>query len=270
MTIEQSNAASSACTAIAPERTASLSPEDLYLFDTMGFVRIARFLSPETVQACRSEVHGLTARRIGGRQDKERFDDLAGRSALFDALATSGGMRNSVEPLINQPYRLIESYALRRERDSSFYLHNGYSEILRYGDNRRVQRNMSLSHTFHDGKLFCMFVKVLIYLTDLRTPEDGPFCYLQGSHKANLPWFRGPASYGEQPILTPNAFPSLQYVLLEAGDALLLNEALLHGTLHKVSGGERLVTAFSYAPAFVTDWNEVDRGSMDIRKLGHY
>jgi hemin uptake protein HemP len=78
-------------------------------------------------------------------------------------LAASQAVRACVEPLINQPYRLIESYALRRDQDSVFYLHNGNSEILRYGSST-VQRNMSFSHTFHDGKLFCMFVKVLIYL----------------------------------------------------------------------------------------------------------
>lgn len=254
----------------APSRSEALSAEELYLFDTMGFVRIPGFLSSEVVDACRSEVIRLPSRRMEGRGDKERFDDLVSRSSHFDEFARSGGMLGCVEPVINQPLRLIESYALRREGDSIFYLHNGNSETLHYGENCSVQRNMSLNHTFHDGKLFCMFVKVLVYLSDVHKQDDGPFCYLQGSHKANLPWFRDPGSAEARPALTRQNFPSLEHTLVDAGDALLLNEALLHGTLPKASERERLVLAFSYAPAFVTDWKEIDKRSTDIAKLGHY
>jgi len=254
---------------MAPDRTETLTREELYLFDAMGFVRLPGFLSAAAVQACRDEVRRLPSRRMGVKQDKERFDDLFARSPLFHDLAESEAARRCVEPVVNQPYRLIESYALRRGRDSSFSLHNGFSEIVGYGDGRRVGRNMTFMHTFHDGKLFCMFVKLLIYLTDVRAPDDGPFCYLQGSHKANWPWFPSLEGHGDVPIDTAH-FPSLAHALVETGDAILLNEALLHGTLHKTSEGERLVLAFSYAPAFVTDWREIDRHSSTLRQLGHY
>lgn len=251
-----------------PHRTTPLSAQELYLFDTMGFVRIPGFLTRDVADRCRSEILRLPSRRMEGRGDKERFDDLVDRSRDFLALAQSDAMRGCVEPVINQPYRLIESYALRRESDSVFYLHNGNSEIVRYGDGRAVHRNMSFSHTFHEGKLFCMFVKVLVYLSDVQAEEDGPFCYLQGSHKANWPWFRDESE--PTPALTKENFPSLEYAPVETGDALMLNEALLHGTLPKSTEGERLVTAFSYAPAFVADWGEIDPRSRDIRKLGHF
>jgi ectoine hydroxylase-related dioxygenase (phytanoyl-CoA dioxygenase family) len=129
---------------------------------------------------------------------------------------------------------------------------------------------MSFSHTFHDGKLYCMFVKVLIYLTDVAAEEDGPFCYLQGSHKANWPWFTDTEHGNGRPELTMANFPSLDWVPVQTGDAIVLNEALLHGTLPKSSPGERLLIAFSYAPAFVANWEEIDKNSSDITKLGHY
>jgi hypothetical protein len=255
---------------IAPQRAKSLSARELYLFDTTGILRIPAFLSRVAVEACRTEVLQLPSRIMQGRGDKRRFDDLAAHNRHFGELARSDAMRNCVEPLINQPHRLIESYALWREHDSVFYLHNGNSEILQYGSDRFVQRNMSFSHSFHNGKLYCMFIKVLIYLSDLRTEGDGPFCYLQGSHKANFPWFSESELAGERPALTKKNFPSLEYVCVEAGDAVLINEALLHGTLPKTTEGERLVMAFSYAPAFVTDWKAIDIRSDDIQKLGHY
>lgn len=254
---------------LRPNRTGSLSHEELYLFDTTGFVKIPGFLTGKAIDACRQEVLALPSRRMEGRGDKERFDGLASRVPDFDELASSTAMRGCVEPLINQPFRLIESYALRRERDSVFYLHNGNSEFLTYGAERQVQRNMSFSHAFHNGKLYCMFVKVLIYLSEIRTTKDGPFCYLQGSHKANYPWFHDIRA-DEKPPLTKENFPSLEVLFVQPGDAIILNEALLHGTLPKTSEGDRIVLAFSYAPAFVADWNEIDIDSPDIHKIGHY
>jgi hypothetical protein len=250
------------------QRTAPLSEKELYLFDTMGLLRLPGFLSPGAVDQCRTEVLRLPPRVMAGRGDKVRFDELVAQSPIFDEMARSVEMRQCIEPLINQPYRLIESYALKREQDSVFYLHNGNSEVLSYGDGRSVERNMSYNHTFHNGKLYCMFVKVLVYLSALRQEADGPFCYLQGSHKANWPWF--PDLGSEKPSLTKQNFPSLELAYAEAGDAFLLNEALLHGTMPKTSGGERLVMAFSYAPAFVADWKAIDVVSDDIMKVGHY
>ncbi|MFJ8073877.1 phytanoyl-CoA dioxygenase family protein [Streptomyces sp. NPDC096176] len=253
-----------------PLRKEPLSRQELYLFDTTGFLRVPGFVSRDTAMAYREELLSFPSRFMEGRGDKERFDDLAVRSSLVKDFAESDAVRNLVEPVVNQPYRLIESYALRRESQSVFYLHNGNSEVLEYGDGRSVQRNMSFSHDFQDGRILCMFVKVLVYLSDVEHAEDGPFCYLQGSHKANYPWFPDSAASGRQPELTKENFPSLDHVPVRAGDAILLNEALLHGTLPKSSDGERLLMAFSYAPAFVANWAEIDIRSDSIDKLGHY
>lgn len=251
----------------APTRTERFSADELYLFDTMGYLRIPGFVSPHVVTDCRQEVMTMPSGFMTGRGDKERFNDIVQRSADFAEMASGDAMLACVEPVINQPLRLIESYALRRVGDSVFYLHNGNSEIVEYAGSS-VGRNMSFSHTFHDGKLFCMFIKVLVYLTDVLAPEDGPFCYLQGSHKANFPRF--PDAKAERPALTTENFSSLRQVPVRAGDALILNEALLHGTLPKSTPGERLLLAFSYAPAFVADWNEIDKDSADIAKVGHF
>lgn len=254
---------------IKPLRSEPLSARELYLFDTTGLLRIPGFLSPADVAASREEILRIAGRMMQGRGDKQRFDDLARHSHLLGDLARNRAMRNFVEPLINQPYRLVESYGLRRELDSVFYLHNGNSEILRYGDSV-ARRNMSFRHEFHDGQLYCMLVKVIVYLTDLHQEEDGPFCYLQGSHKANWPWFPSTESADARPTLTKENFPSLEQMHTDAGDALILNEALLHGTLPKTTEGERIVMAFTYAPAFVAAWKAVDVDSDDIDKIGHY
>ncbi|MFD7710182.1 phytanoyl-CoA dioxygenase family protein [Streptomyces sp. NPDC059785] len=255
---------------LLPVRSGPLSPKELYLFDTMGYLRMPGFISPATAEDCRAEVRTLPSHLMKGRGDKERFDDLTRHSARFDALARSEPLLDCVRPVINQPLRLIESYGLRRTGDSRFYLHNGFSEVFPYGRGRTARRNMSFQHTYHDGHLYCMFVKLLLYLTDVASAEDGPFCCLQGSHKANFPWFPDTKAFSRRPALTTENFPSLDIVPAGTGDALLLNEALFHGTLPKSTECERLVLAFSYAPAFVTDWAEIDVDSEDIAKVGHY
>jgi len=133
-----------------------------------------------------------------------------------------------------------------------------------------VQRNMSFTHTYHDGKLYCMLIKCLVYLTDVRTDDDGAFCYIQGSHKANYSWFSNSIEDSDKPALTRENFPTLSTIEIHAGDVLLLNEALLHEKKKKTTSGERLIVAFSYAPCFIADWIAADITSNDIHKIGHF
>jgi hypothetical protein len=238
---------------ITPLRTESLSERELYLFDTTGLLKIPRFLGPEDIQRFCDAIFSCPS-RVMGRGDKVRYDNLTHHSALLDEFARSRSVKACVEPLINQPLRLIESYCQSRKKDTVFYLHNGLSEHVAYGDRSRVRRDMRFTHTYHDGKLYCMYVKCLVYLSDVTTDEDGAFCYIQGSHKANFPWFSGTIDESDKPALTRENFPTLMTMHVAAGDVVLLNEALLHGSLPKTNGKDRLFAAFSYGPWFIADW----------------
>lgn len=255
---------------INPIRTETLSHRELYLFDTTGVLKIPNFLSQKDIKLFRDTVFSCPSRVMAGRGDKIRYDNLTKHSPILNSFAQSNSIMACVEPLINQPFRLIESYGLFRQENSVFYLHNGMSEHVNYGINRQVQRNMSVTHTYHDGKLYCMFIKCLIYLTDIKTDDDGAFCYIQGSHKANYSWFPNSIEDSNKPALTRENFPTLNTIHVQAGDILLLNEALLHGTLPKTNKGDRLVVAFSYSPCFIADWIAADITSNDIHKIGHF
>lgn len=251
-------------------RTALPSAKELYLFDTTGHLEIRGMLDAAAVKYCREQVLALPSRVMPGRGDKRRFDDIISTVPALGELARSHEVRQLVTPLINQPYRVIESYALLRDKHSVFYLHNGFSELVRYGSPPSAVRNTSYGHTYHDGKLYCNFIKVLFYLSDQHSDADGPFCFLQGSHKANLPWFSEAELDDDKPELSKENFPSLETLYASAGDMIIINEALLHGTLPKTTDGQRLVLAISYAPAYVADWKAIDLMSDDITKLGHY
>nr|BFF04499.1 hypothetical protein GCM10020241_61740 [Streptoalloteichus tenebrarius] len=198
-----------------------LSDEDLYVFDTTGFLVVRGAFDADEVRRFRAELDELSATEPYA--NTERFDDLTAHSPTFGKLALDDRVVGRARDVINQPMRLLEAYALRRQRHSALYLHGGYAELLDMPD-RTVGRDLSIMHTYHDGRIYCTYVKALIYLSAIRTQEDGSFCYLHGSHKANFPLLRARARRGERRSLIDEGFPTLADVFVEAGDLLLLNE----------------------------------------------
>ncbi len=223
-----------------------------YLFDACGYLRHRSHLDAARVAQLLEALapRWETTTSVG----TERVRSLVGVSDRFVDLANHLARDMQVQRYINQPYRLIESYGLRRIAGTSLPLHNGFSQrqVSVTGDSS--SRSMWRHHTYHDGKTYCMMVKILLYLTDVATEGDGPFCFVEGSHKANfaLP-IPGPevnASLAQQVLPNVRALPVL------AGDVVVLNEALMHGTLIKTTSAPRVVLAFSYAPRFVADYDE--------------
>ncbi|GAA2253904.1 hypothetical protein GCM10010232_48480 [Streptomyces amakusaensis] len=245
----------------------ALSDEQLYLFDTTGFLVIPGVFGSEEVTAFRTELEGMDTIDPGFAETR-RYRDLPSVSPLFAELALDERLLGPVRDVVNQPLRLLEGYALRRSRGSVLYMHGGNSELLDLGG-RSVGRDLSITHTYHDGKLFCPYVKTLVYLSDIQSPDDGSFCYVQGSHKANFPLLRPRAERGVTTSLVDDGFPTLTDVFVRAGDVLVLNEALMHGTRRKLTDGDRLLAAFGYGPTYLTEWRELDGETGDLRGAGY-
>ncbi|MCC3766371.1 phytanoyl-CoA dioxygenase family protein [Streptomyces sp. UNOC14_S4] len=245
----------------------ALSPEQLYLFDTTGFLLIPGAFGADEVAAMRAELDRI-APVDSGFANTARFTDLPAASALFARTALDARLLGPVRDVVNQPLRLLEGYGLRRGPDSVLYLHGGNAELLDL-DGGTVGRDMSITHTYHDGKLYCPYVKTLVYLSDITSREDGSFCYIQGSHKANFPLLRPRAERGARASLIDEGFPTLSDLYVRAGDLLLLNEALMHGTRRKRTPGDRLLVAYGYGPTFLTDWRELDGETGDLRGAGY-
>jgi hemin uptake protein HemP len=238
-----------------------LSTEELYHFDTRGFLLKPGFLSPSEVAEITSTLDPLWT--VANDGATARVSMLTQHPA-FAELACRIGNEAGLYSTINQPFRLIESYALRRSDGSMQTLHNGRSNVNRsaYGESNRA---MWRDHTYHDGRLYCMMVKALIYLTDISTDEDGPFTLVEGSHKANYPFPMAKHDIKRGAGLTGDG---THQVHTRAGDLLLLNEALTHGSLAKSSPGPRLFIAFSYAPSFVSDYRKLGKGSAELTHVG--
>lgn len=241
---------------------------DLYLFDTIGFVVVNNAISQTRVTALKAQI-SPHFRPDAEQPNTRACRDVIAVSELVRELAKDSLVIDRTQALINQPMRLIESYATCRLAKSRLPLHNGAAELMK-PFNRGVTRNLSQSHAYHDGKLYCMFVKAILYLDDVTLPKDGPFCYIEGSHKANyalLPLLDGESSPTN--TIADRGFPTLRTQFVKAGDLLLLNEALMHGTLTKYSDQERTILALSFAPAFVANWRPLE-GDEPRLDPGHY
>jgi hypothetical protein len=227
-----------------------------YLFDACGYLKRSRLIGADEVVELRDRLapHWQPTRSVAIERIRSLVD-VPGLATIGERLAQELALGR----YINQPFRLIESYALRRSAGSSQGLHNGFSQRQQspWGS---ASRTMWRHHTYHDGKTYCMMVKVLLYLTDVTCTADAPFCLVEGSHKAN---YALPLSGSDiDAAMAADALPNVRTVSVAAGDVIVLNEALMHGTLPKTSEAPRIVLAFSYAPRFVADYDEAPGAAM--------
>src|SRR6202035_4877960 len=134
-----------------------------YLFDACGYVKQSACLDAGQVQKFERLLRNAWPEN--GHGGIFRIESLTDISPQFKELAIELATNMNVENYINQPFRLIESYALRRMDGSVQALHNGFSEPTMSVPGA-PPRTMWRHHTYHDGKIYCMMVKVLVYLTD--------------------------------------------------------------------------------------------------------
>lgn len=248
----------------------TLDAQQLYLFDTQGFLHLPGQLSPEEVAHFRQVFTTSEPHKRYPSRSSERWENTVALDPEISALAEDPRVVARMRSVINQPLRMLESYAILSRRGSFLFMHNGNVQDLTYEDGTRATLNLSIRHDYHDGRLYCTFVKAIFYLQDVPGPEAGPFCYVHGSHKANFkfPWPKDEA--GKPVLVAESGFPTLALQPVGAGDMILLNEALLHGAMPKSTPEERIIMSFSYGPAYVTDWKPLDRRPDDLHTPGHY
>ena len=238
-----------------------LTKRELYTFDTRGFLVEPAFISDEERRDITAALEPRWATSFEHAMG-QRINDIADEVApnLLRRIVAQSGIYDT----INQPFRLIESYAYRRMAGSTRPLHNGRSN-LNWSARGRSQRAMWRDHTYHDGLIYCMMVKALVYMDNITVSEDGPLAVVEGSHKANYEYVY---SSSEMKAGAGLQDPNTSLVYCNAGDLVLLNEALTHGSLAKSSPGDRTLLAFSFAPSFVSDYAALPKDSTNLSDLG--
>jgi hypothetical protein len=244
-----------------------LSRRDLYLFDTQGFLHVPRVLDAREV--------GELVRALDGRpahhqdfSNARRWTGITRLDPRFAALCEDPRLVDRAFDVINQPMRLLESYALCYEPGGSLFMHGGNVQDTVFGDGTHATVNLAFRSAYHDGKLYTSQVKTLVYLSDVRSDDEGAFCFVPGSHKANyaFPWDESGAAPGQP--LCDSDFPGLGKLLPRAGDLLLLNEGLTHGAMR--TGVRRYLLSFLWGPAFMADFVRIHPRAGDVHSVGYY
>ncbi len=243
-----------------------LRRDELYLFDTRGFLHVPQVISRERA----GELAALLEAYPAHQQDFSRARRWTGITALapqFAELCADSRLVDRAFDVINQPMRMLESYGLCYEPGGSLFMHGGNVQDTVFSDGTHATINLAFRSDYHDGRLYTSQIKTLLYLSDVRSDEEGAFCYIQGSHKANFPFpWEDVAGPGQR--ISDSQFPGLGKVLPRAGDLLLLNEGLTHGAMR--TNVRRYLLSFLWAPSFMADFVRIHPRAKDITSVGYY
>jgi Phytanoyl-CoA dioxygenase (PhyH) len=218
-------------------------------FDSRGFFLYKNFIENNWLCELRDALDKAYFQSESWTDQQKRASNI--HETIFHDLAKKIYEHNLMKRLIGYPHRLIESYAVKR-RSGLLDLHGGASEFLQNSD----VLDVSAGSFVRNNQLYTLRMKVIVYLDDTTSADQGQFIYIEGSHKSAFSFHRA------FPEGRDAAGDMLRQLDVRAGDALWLNEALLHGASEKTSGEDRRFLAFQFGPAFMADWRDLERSSL--------
>ncbi|HZO90643.1 MAG TPA: phytanoyl-CoA dioxygenase family protein [Chthonomonadaceae bacterium] len=206
-----------------------MTPEEKFLFDLEGYLVVKNVLTPEEVaemNAIADEKFPYDGTTIGRRSSR-----ISTWGPPFQALMDHPKILPYLVELIDSKFRLDHDYCIFMPQGSEGgQLHGGEGHE---GDHW---------YKYRDGVIRNGLTVVTYFLTPAG-PGDGGFACIPGSHKTNflraippeVKRFERPAHYVVQPVV-------------EAGDALIFTEALVHGTMPWRARHERRALLYKFSP----------------------
>jgi hypothetical protein len=210
-----------------------VNAKERYLFDVQGFLLVENALSKEQLQSLN---RAIDEKQSSGEPIAKflEWDEPAFRSLINLASA-----KPYLTELLGKHYRLDHEYAIvHRKGDKQLNLHGG-NNPYDPGQYYHVQND----------KLFSGLTVFSYALTEIG-PDDGGFCCIPGSHKAN---FRLPEEYRNYDEIGPTV-----HIPQKPGDLLIFTEALTHGTFPWQAAHERRSLLYKYSPLMIA-WAKYQR-----------
>ncbi|HKQ30141.1 MAG TPA: phytanoyl-CoA dioxygenase family protein [Burkholderiales bacterium] len=205
-----------------------MTSDELFEFDLNGFLVCPNVLTPAEVERVRQLIRESRENKLM----KFTFMDL---DPWFLELIERPAILNRMEALLGPWLRFDHAYGIRMRREVPIEenLHGGP-----LGDER------SFFYQYIQGQMHNGMLKATFALNDVR-PGDGGFICLPGSHKSNI---KHRVNF-DSPLVANPAF--------RAGDVLIFNEALIHGSRQWRAEQLREVLIYTYAPGFAC-WRNPD------------
>ncbi|MFI7080183.1 phytanoyl-CoA dioxygenase family protein [Micromonospora sp. NPDC049903] len=212
-----------------------LTDEERFLFDLRGFVVLREVLGPEQLGEVNRIIDGQELPPPGDTFADQIFSGFLSWGPAFTDLLDHERVFPIVTTLLNRP-RLDRYYGIRmRAGTTGLPLHGGALEA----------DGQSEFYHFHHGRMANGVITVSWALTDMLAGQGGFVC-IPGSHKSNHPL---PKSWDYRA-------EAVHHVPMAAGDVLVFNGAMAHGTHPWHADHERRSVMFKYAPGHLA-WSKV-------------
>jgi len=223
-----------------------------YLFDLRGYIILRNAINPELVAELNQAFDQFPdLPTLGWWGNVQRLDNNGLAGVELQNIVEAGPV---FEKLIDHPswigrlHRycgekgtyvdglfIDECFASIRRTGGFFPIHSGGQDA--------IVRNQ---YRFVNGKFRCGQVNILMALTDIG-PGDGGTLVVPGSHKSSFVPDEVRAAYQDRANYKTLPEGAVE-VRLNAGDALLFVDALMHGATERTNPGERRAVIYRYGP----------------------
>lgn len=231
-----------------------MNDEQRYHFDTWGFLTIEDAITPEQVTELKAGADensadlGSQLKKNGGFWSQAYVDllDVPVISEMLDEMY--GGPQPNGLPAFRIDHINIHTHGVFNKELAGGTIHNCNQRRIDPGRPRELQILYSEcepeSGAFENGLI------AVAYELEDTVCNDGGFCCIPGSHKAN---FGVPPDWVD---LSQGVHPMMTRVPARAGTAIIFTEALSHGTLPWTAPSTRTTLFYKY-----THRNEAYSGS---------
>lgn len=226
------------------------TPTDDFFFDLNGYLVLKQAAGSELVAALNQAIDGLPPLEYG-----EWLANAQRRDYTKD---TGLEIHNCIElggpfvTLVDHPGWIAYVHRYCGEAGSyidGLFIDESILSVRKSGGHHPVhsggfQGALRGAYHYANGVFRCGQCNIILALTDIG-PGDGATMVIPGSHKSNFP-HPGSGDYarGDRMDHLDGAIP----VYLNAGDALLFVDGLMHGGSSRTKPGERRVTIYRYGP----------------------
>ena len=227
------------------------SPMEEYLFDLRGYTVIRQALDPEHVRGVNAWIdalppleteqwHGNIYVHTYGGVDGTNLQDIIEGGDIFERLIDHPAWIDEVRHYVGpsaQPY-IYEAFLNIRDAGEYIGVHSGGHNIDHHQRSGRSR-----------GQWVCSMLSLLLPLTDVG-PGDGATVAVPGSHKSDFPHPMQNRRGGitQEP---GDAIEEAIEIHLKAGDGLLFNDALCHGSAERTNPAERRMLSLRYVPSLL-------------------
>ena len=219
---------------------------DEYQFDLYGYTIVKEALDPNHVRAINDWINDLPPLEPGqwygnidvhtyGAIDGTNLQNIIEAGEIFERLIDHPSWIGLVRHYLGPRHRPFINEAFLNLRGAGGYIG------VHSGGHIRDSRNRSGRN---GGKWCCSYLTLMVALTDVG-PGDGPTVLVPSSHKSDFPH---PMQHEDAGISKGpgEKIEGAVEIYVKAGDALLINDYLCHGSAERTNAGERRMVVFRY------------------------